>query len=163
MKRLVTIIGLLAFGGAAWAALPVVPAENQAALLQSDDPALAKNKRIAYDFFRVVLRGLRLERARDFMREDYMQHNPNADTGLDGFLVYFQRVLGDRDPPPIPEELPGLVSITAEGDLVSLAFVRECNGDGNAYSTTWFDMFRIEGDKIAEHWDSALLGGGSGC
>lgn len=24
------------------------------------------------------------------------------------------------------------------------------------YTTTWFDMFRIEEGKIAEHWDSAL-------
>jgi len=23
------------------------------------------------------------------------------------------------------------------------------------YTTTWFDMFRIEGGKIAEHWDAA--------
>jgi predicted SnoaL-like aldol condensation-catalyzing enzyme len=41
--------------------------------------------------------------------------------------------------------------------------VRECEGNGQSYTTTWFDMFRISGDKIAEHWDSALMGGGSGC
>ena len=23
------------------------------------------------------------------------------------------------------------------------------------YTTTWFDMFRIENGKIAEHWDTA--------
>ena len=23
------------------------------------------------------------------------------------------------------------------------------------YTTTWFDMFRIEGGRIAEHWDAA--------
>jgi predicted SnoaL-like aldol condensation-catalyzing enzyme len=23
------------------------------------------------------------------------------------------------------------------------------------YTTTWFDMFRIQGGKIAEHWDPA--------
>ena len=23
------------------------------------------------------------------------------------------------------------------------------------YTTTWFDMFRLEGGKIAEHWDPA--------
>jgi predicted SnoaL-like aldol condensation-catalyzing enzyme len=122
-------------------------------------PASQWPQRFAYDFFRIVLRGLRLDRAPDFMHEGYMQHNPNAETGLAGFLVYFQNVLGDRDPPPVPDTLEGLVSITAEGDLVSMAFVRQCDG----YSTTWFDMFRIEGDKIAEHWDSALMGGGSGC
>ncbi|SEP05970.1 hypothetical protein [Mucilaginibacter sp. OK283] len=27
---------------------------------------------------------------------------------------------------------------------------------GKKYTTTWFDMLRIENGKIAEHWDSAL-------
>ena len=163
MKKWIVLAALAVTGGAAWAALPVVPAENQMALLASSDPQLAKNKKIAYDFFRIVLRGLRLERAPDFMHQSYMQHNPNADTGLDGFLVYFRNVLGDRDPPPIPDTLPGLVAIQAEGDYVTLSFVRECTNDGKSYSTTWFDMFRIVDGKIAEHWDSALMGGGTGC
>lgn len=54
-------------------------------------------------------------------------------------------------------------AIQAEGDYVTLSFVRECEGNGQPYSTTWFDMFRIVDGKIAEHWDSALMGGGSGC
>ena len=39
-----------------------------------------------------------------------------------------------------------------------LAFVREAADPKDAtkkYTTTWFDMFRIEGGKIAEHWDPA--------
>jgi len=27
---------------------------------------------------------------------------------------------------------------------------------GEKYTSTWFDMFRIEGGKIAEHWDNAV-------
>jgi predicted SnoaL-like aldol condensation-catalyzing enzyme len=139
------------------AALPVVPAENQQTLLQSPDPKLAANKKIAYDFFRIVLRGLQLDQAPNFMHEDYMQHNPNADTGLKGFLEYFQRLGGPR---PVPSELPGLVAIQAEGDYVTLSFVREYDHPtkaGEKYTTTWFDMFRITNGKIAEHWDSALM------
>jgi predicted SnoaL-like aldol condensation-catalyzing enzyme len=26
---------------------------------------------------------------------------------------------------------------------------------GQKYTSTWFDMFRIENGKIAEHWDPA--------
>jgi len=29
-------------------------------------------------------------------------------------------------------------------------------GPAKKYTTTWFDMFRIENGKIAEHWDPAL-------
>jgi predicted SnoaL-like aldol condensation-catalyzing enzyme len=140
----------------AFAALPVVPAKDQAAFLKSNDPKLAANKKVAYDFFRIVLRGLRLDQADKYMREDYMQHNPNADTGLKGFKEYFTKLGG---PQPIPDTLPGLVAIQAEGDYVTLSFVSEHDDPtkaGAKYTTTWFDMFRIVDGKIAEHWDVAL-------
>ena len=51
-----------------------------------------------------------------------------------------------------------VVTIIAEGDMVMISFARE-NPDpidkSKKYSTTWFDMFRIENGKIAEHWDCA--------
>jgi len=46
----------------------------------------------------------------------------------------------------------------AEGNLVIISFVREYREPADAtkkYTTTWFDMFRIESGKIAEHWDGA--------
>jgi len=129
---------------------------DQAELLASDDPQLAANKKVAYDFFRVILRGQQLDQAGDFMAPDYIQHNPNADTGMEGFLAYFKQFGGG--PQPVPDRLDGLVAIQAEGDLVTLSFVREYDDPGipgEQYTTTWFDMFRIADGKIVEHWDSA--------
>jgi predicted SnoaL-like aldol condensation-catalyzing enzyme len=140
----------------AFAALPVVPAADQAALLTSKDKKLAANKKAAYDFYRIVLRGLRLDQADKYMKEDYMQHNPNADTGLKGFKEYFTKLGGPKD---IPATIDGLVAIQAEGEYVTLSFVREYDDPaqkGKKYTTTWFDMFRFDNGKIAEHWDSAL-------
>jgi predicted SnoaL-like aldol condensation-catalyzing enzyme len=139
----------------AFAALPVVAAKNQDALLKSSDPKLAANKKIAYDFYRIVLRGWRLDQAEHYMREDYMQHNPNADTGIKGFKAYFEKLGG---PLPIQDTLPDLVSIMAEGDMVTLLLVREYDEPGKPgqkYTSTWFDTFRIQDGKIAEHWDNA--------
>src|ERR1700761_4304452 len=102
-------------------ALPVEPAKDQAALLKSTDAHLAANKKIAYDFYRIVLRGLRLDQADKYMREDYIQHNPNADTGMAGFKAYFTKLGG---PKPIPDTLSDLVAIQAEGDYVTLSLVR---------------------------------------
>lgn len=51
-----------------------------------------------------------------------------------------------------------MVSIIAEGDFVVLGFVGEGTDPkdlSRKYTTSWFDMFRIEGGKIAEHWDPA--------
>ena len=143
-----------------FAALPVVAGKDQAAMLKSSDPKLAANKKVAYDFFRVVLRGFRLDQADKYMTNDYMQHNPNAETGMAGFKAYFQANM-PKQLPPIPDTLPGLVAIQAEGDYVTLSFVREYDdptAPGKKYTTTWFDMFRIVNGKIVEHWDSATKG-----
>lgn len=138
-------------------ALPVVEySGDQADLLKHSDPKVAANKKVAYDFFRIVLRGQQLGEAEKFMTEDYMQHNPNADTGREGFLAYFKANGGG--PKPVPERLPGLVAIQGEGDYVTLSFVRQYQDagiPGESYYTTWFDMFRIVDGKIVEHWDSA--------
>jgi predicted SnoaL-like aldol condensation-catalyzing enzyme len=53
-------------------------------------------------------------------------------------------------------ELP-MINIMAEGDYVTIAFVRpETGPDGETYYSTWFDMFRIQDGRIAEHWDPML-------
>ena len=157
MTRLCCALSLALFAAPVFAALPVVPASDQAALLKSNDPKLAANKKAAYDFFRIILRGRRLDQAEKYMRDDYIQHNPNADTGIKGFKAYFEKLGG---PAPIPGNLPGLVAIQAEDDYVTLSFVREYDDPahkGKKYTTTWFDMFRFVNGKIAEHWDCALM------
>ena len=155
MTLLTHAIVLAAIAAPLFAALPVVPAKDQAALLKSHDPKLAANKKVAYDFYRIVLRGLRLDQAEKYMRDDYIQHNPNADTGIKGFKEYFTKLGG---PKPVPDTLPDLVAIQAEGDYVTLSLVREYDDPVNKnqkYTTTWFDMFRIENGKIADHWEPA--------
>ena len=125
-------------------------------MLASDDPYLAENKRLVYDFWREVFEGRHMELADKYMAESYIQHNPNVPTGRAAFTDFFSRI---SKPQPIePRVKAPLVAIVAEGDLVVLAFVREGIDPKDAtkkYTTTWFDMFRIEGGKIAEHWDAA--------
>ncbi|MGZ3771280.1 MAG: nuclear transport factor 2 family protein [Bdellovibrio sp.] len=157
MKQIILIFGLfisiLGMASYAHASLPVIPAVDQEQLLKSNDPKLAGNKRLVFDFYRIILGGRRLELVSNFMLEDYMQHNPNVETGMKGFLDYFRKLGGPR---PIPDQLHGLVSVQAEGDYVTLSFVNEIddsNKKNAKYTTTWFDMFRIKNGKIAEHWD----------
>ena len=161
MKRFVVAAVMFFSAVAMYAALPVVapPADKQKDMLKSSDPKLAANKKLAYDFFRVLLRGRRLDRASEFMHPDYMQHNPNAETGMAGFVAYFSALPGG--PQAIPDTLDGLIAIQAEGDYVTLSFVREYDdptAPGKKYTTTWFDMLRISNGKVAEHWDNATKG-----
>src|SRR5271170_5423784 len=89
MTRFHCALSLALLAPPLFAALPGAPAPDQAALIKSKDPKLAANKKIAKDFFRVVLRGRHLDEAEKYMKDDYIQHNPNADTGIVGFKAYF--------------------------------------------------------------------------
>jgi predicted SnoaL-like aldol condensation-catalyzing enzyme len=160
MKAVRYILMTAALCAPAFAALPVVPGKDQAAMLKSSDPKLAANKKLVYDFFRIVLRGFRVDEADKYMAVDYIQHNPNAETGIAGFKAYFNAIK-PKQLPPIPATLDDLVAIQAEGDYVTLSFVKEYDdpsAPGKKYTTTWFDMLRVVNGKLVEHWDSATKG-----
>lgn len=135
--------------------VPPVVSQDHPALLASDDPRLAANKRLVYDMYRIVLQAGRHDRAHEFIAENYIQHNPNAAQGLAGLVDYV------RSSRPVREiddvlDLP-LIHLMAEGDYVTTAFVRpEKDANGQAYYSSWFDLYRIDNGKIAEHWDPML-------
>jgi predicted SnoaL-like aldol condensation-catalyzing enzyme len=134
---------------------PPAIAADQQALLQSSEPKLAANKKLVYDMYRIVLQAGLAGRAGEFIAEDYIQHNPNAEQGLAGVQDYIRKTRPERE---ITDtlELP-LIHLMAEGDYVTIAFVRpEKDANGQTYYSTWFDLFRIENGKIAEHWDPML-------
>ena len=138
-------------------AVPVVAHSDHAMLLASDDPALAANKRLAYDLWRSVLNAGHVEVADQLLTEDYIQHNPTAPTGREAFKAIFSSFVPRRETIPEQVEDP-LVTIVAAGDFVVMAFVderEEADGSGT-YTTTHFDLFRVENGRIAEHWDSAM-------
>ncbi len=140
----------------AHAQVPVQANLDHEKMLASADPRLAANKRLVYDFWREVFEGGHMEFADKYMAESYIQHNPTVPTGRAAFVDFFSKF---SKPKPIePKVKAPLVSIVAEGDVVVLSFVREVaepSDPTKKYTTTWFDMFRIENGKLGEHWDGA--------
>ena len=73
------------------------------------------------------------------------------------------KFFGRHPPGPIPKRggwKTKVVSVVAEGDLVMVATVRELphpTTPSKTYTTTWFDMWRIQEGKADEHWDGATL------
>ncbi len=152
MKKLICIL-LISISVLPLAAqVPVKVYPDQQALLKSDNPKLAANKKLVFDFWREVFQAHNMELAPKYMAEDYIQHNPLVATGRKPFTDFFGRF----EPQPVKPEIDDLVNMIAEGDYVVLAFKRELpdpQNPGKTYTTTWFDMLRIENGKIAEHWD----------
>lgn len=151
-----TAITLLLGSGLTNAQEPVTAHTDQTALLASKDPQLAANKKLVYDFWREVFEAGHLDLAPKYLAENYIQHNPNIATGRQAFVEFFAKF---KKPRPIAAQIESpLVSIVAEGDMVILTFAKEHTDPKDptkSYTTSWFDQFRIENGKIAEHWDPA--------
>jgi predicted SnoaL-like aldol condensation-catalyzing enzyme len=147
--------GRLPAGATPSAYVPPVENPDQEASLESTEPQLEANKRLVHEMWRTLLDGQQVEEAPRFLAEGYVQHNPQANTGLEGFLTFFRQF---AQPQPVQPGVANFIQMIAEDDLVVLATVRSYDdANGVAYTTTWFDMFRVSDEKLVEHWDTATL------
>lgn len=122
-------------------------------LLRDRDPALEHNKRLVFDMWRSIVNAGHIELADAMLQEGYIQHSPILPTGREAFKKIFS-VVKRREIPDVVS--PPLVTILAEGNLVIMALREELpepSGSGR-YTTTHFNMFRIEDGRLAEHWHS---------
>ena len=152
VMALVCFAGLI--DGPAAAQLPVETEKNQLGLLDSPDAALAANKKLVFDFWRVVQQARHAERAAEYLAEDFLEHDA-ADRAL------LMESTDRPSPQPIKPTIDDLVAIVAERDLVVLAFRRELldlQNEGQTYTTTGFDLFRVANGKIVEHWSYGTKG-----
>lgn len=159
MKRAISCLLLsLACIAPALAGEPPQPAKDQLALLKSDDPKLAANKRLVFDMFRIVFESVRHDLADQYLSDNYIQHNPVIANGRAAALETMKKY---EKPKPIIDTIRRpLISIVAEGDLVVMSWVSERpvpDKPGQTYKTTWFDMFRVVDGKVVEHWDGMRM------
>lgn len=86
-----------------------------------------------------------------YVHPDYRQHSPYVRTGPDG-LRHLLATLR-------PDYRYELVRIISQGDLVVLHGVHH-NWLNDVFpggeAVVGFDMFRVKGDQIAEHWDASV-------
>ena len=102
---------------------PLVAAKDQVAMLASPDAKLARNKKHVFDFWRIVYEGGHMDRAPEFMTAEYIQHNPNVESGRDAFV----RTIGStrKARAVAPQILVPVIAITAERDIVTVMWARK--------------------------------------
>jgi len=121
-----------------------------AALALLTGPAFAAdleaNKKIVVDFYEKGLNQKDYDAAAKYFGPRYIQHNPGAANGPEGFkrLVTFLKE-------KFPNSHSEIKQVIAEGDLVVLHVhsKREATDRGRAI----VDIFKVENGKIVEHWD----------
>ena len=118
------------------------------------------NRRIVETFVNDVFVNHDLSHLDSYMRDDYIQHNPDVPQGKKGFIDFFKQTFK-----AIPDFKYTLKKIVAESDLVMIY----CTTSGTHTGGEWLgkqatgnkldfnvvDIFRIQDGMIAEHWDVA--------
>ena len=138
---------------------PVVGVDDPESLFVDDDPVLHRNKQAALHIMRELLQCNQWDRAGEWLTERYIQHNPNAASGLEGVVYFFTEVMG-REPTETCDELTTpIVAVMAEDDYVTVMLPREYEHPvtGEPYTSTWFDTWRFVDGKADEHWDPAMI------
>lgn len=106
-----------------------------------------ENKALVTAFVRDVLHGEAPERITDYVStENYIQHNPQIDNGLDGL----GKALEAMAKAGIVMRYERTPIVVAEGNFVFTASEGALGEDPTAF----FDLFRVENGKIVEHWDT---------
>lgn len=108
---------------------------------------LEQNKQNAIAFYRIAYKGDPKKAVKEYIGDEYIQHNPDVADGLDGFINYFERMQQEY-----PYKSIEFVRCIAEGDLVALRTHQTWPGN-DQYVTMDFLRFDQNG-KICEHWDA---------
>jgi len=116
------------------------------AALCADAKQMEENKKIVAAFYDAALNQKDFEKASQYLGARYIQHNPLAADGREGFKGFIA-FLKDK----FPNNRSEIKRIVADGDyvIVHVHAVREPGTRGNAI----VDIFKLENGKVVEHWD----------
>jgi predicted SnoaL-like aldol condensation-catalyzing enzyme len=162
-KRIVwmaVLLSVLSLGSAAYAQEPVVGVKDPESLFTDKDPRLNRNKQAALRIMRELLQCGQWDRAGEWLTQRYIQHNPNAASGLAGVVAYFTQVMKVKRLDKCDRLTTEVVAVMAEDDYVTVMLPRrypDPRKPGAQYSTTWFDTWRFVDGKADEHWDPATI------
>jgi predicted SnoaL-like aldol condensation-catalyzing enzyme len=128
--------------------LLLVGAAATSAVAQTD--VHTANKQLARAAFDKVLIAGEFDAAEQFFRDDYIQHNPDVPTGRAGLVGYLKAFRKQ-----FPSQTVKVMDVVAEGDKVTIFSVWEIANPKQRTRQKLHiaDLFRVEGGKLAEHWD----------
>ena len=153
-------LGMLAGSPLVMAQEPVVGHPDPESLFVDDDPEIHRNKQAALHIMRELLQCNQWDRAGEWITDRYIQHNPNAASGLEGVVTFFTQVMRRERVDDCGKLTTPVVDVIAEDDIVVVMIAREYpdpRNPGQTYTTTWFDAWRFVDGKADEHWDPATI------
>lgn len=137
-----------------WDAMTVLAKETASGRTQTDGPTTVEdldkteaNKALAVALIEDVLMGKNPEKITEHISaEQYDQHNPQIKDGLAGIVEAVQYLTSQNN----MFKYTKIHKVLGEGNFVLTVSEGEWNG-GKKHA--FYDLFRMKGGKIVEHWD----------
>lgn len=108
---------------------------------------LEKNKKLVTDFYKKAFTEHKPAEAMEkFVGSKYIQHNPHVSNGKKPFIDYFTEFFKTH-----AHASTNIKRVIAEGDLVMVHVLSKTDPKDRGQAVV--DIFRVENDKIVEHWD----------
>ena len=105
------------------------------------------NKQTVVEFYELAFNAKQPEQAVEkYLGAQYIQHNPQASDGADGFIGFVTWFTGQ-----FPEAGIEIKRVVGEGDIVVTHGLIKTSAEDPG--TVAADFFRLEDGRIVEHWD----------
>jgi predicted SnoaL-like aldol condensation-catalyzing enzyme len=104
------------------------------------------NKAFVAAFLEEVIIQGKADKLGFYLQEDFHQHNPLEADGISGLGAF----LGEQAAAGTPLSFETVHAVYGEGNFVLSVSEGSFGGEHSAF----YDLFRIEQGKIAEHWDT---------
>lgn len=111
-------------------------------------PTEERNLALVRDFFDTAIKRFDLDALERFVRPDYIQHAPSAADGLAGLRAFLEGESRKHPPGTVKFDIKRMF---ADGDHVIVHHHVHWEG---FRGLAVIDIIRVEGDKLAEHWDA---------
>ncbi len=106
-----------------------------------------KNAENVVAFYNAAINDKDFAKARPYLGDKYIQHNPTAQDGFEGFTAFLTFLKTSA-----PTSHSDILRVFATGDYVIL-HVKSSRPDPRGRAIV--DIFRLENGKVVEHWDVA--------
>lgn len=110
-----------------------------------DKERTAENKKLVRRFVDDILVNGRVERLPEYLTVDHVQHNPDIPNGRQALIEAFTTMAEQG----ITVQYDSIERILGEGNFVLV----QARGELGSRPVVFYDLFRAENGKLAEHWD----------
>jgi predicted SnoaL-like aldol condensation-catalyzing enzyme len=132
---------------AALTGLAALSLSGCASMSNNDASLTAANKKIAVDFFDMLLVDKKPKEAFEkYAGQNYIQHNPVAADGHEPAIRFLSDWFAKN-----PRAIIQIKRVVAEGDIVAIHHHMRTSPEARGSAAV--DIFRIENGAVVEHWD----------